>query len=76
MRSCTIAIPVDAQTERAWDAIRAEERRKIEVVIGLWLRELAAREPESLKAVMEEAAREAQAKGLTPAILDSLLKGA
>ncbi|HEX4004929.1 MAG TPA: hypothetical protein VHX60_02020 [Acidobacteriaceae bacterium] len=72
----TISIPVDSQTERAWGAIRAEERRKIEAVLGLWLRELAVREPESLANVLDEAGRAAQARGITPAILDSLLKGA
>ena len=76
MATRRISIPVDPQTERAWEGIRAEERRKIEAVLGLWLRELAAREPESLRKVMEEASREAQARGLTPEILDSLLKGA
>jgi hypothetical protein len=75
MATRTISIPVDPQTERAWGSIDAEQRRKIEAVLGLWLRELAAREPESLRKVMDEAGREAQAKGLTPEILDSLLKG-
>jgi hypothetical protein len=75
MATRSISIPVDAQTERAWGSIAAEERRRIEAVLGLWLRELAQREPESLRKVMDEAGRDAQARGLTPEILDSLLKG-
>lgn len=69
-----IFIPVDSQTGRAWDSISDDERRKFEAVLGLWLRNLASREPESLNKVMEDAGREAQARGLTPEILESLLK--
>jgi hypothetical protein len=76
MRSRTITIPVDPQTARAYGAAGDEAKRKIQVLLSLWLRELSVREPESLKKVMEEAGREAQARGLTPEKLDSLLKGA
>jgi hypothetical protein len=75
MASRTISIPVDPQTEQAWGSIGADERHKIEAVLGLWLRELAAKEPESLKKVMDEAGREAEARGLTAEILESILKG-
>lgn len=74
MATRSISIPVDAQTERAWGSIGDQDRRRIEVVLGLWLRELARREPESLRKIMDEAGREAQACGLTPEMLDSLLK--
>lgn len=75
MATRTISIPVDSQTEQAWSSISADERRKIEAVLGLWLRELAAKEPKPLKKVMDEAGREAQTGGLTPEILESILKG-
>ena len=75
MATRTISIPVDPQTERAWGSIGADERRRIEAVLALWLRELAAREPESLDKVMDEAGGEAHARGLTPEILESILKG-
>lgn len=74
MASRRVSIPVDAQTGEAWDSIADEERRKIESVLGLWLRDLASREPESLRRVMEDAGREAKARGLTPEILESLLR--
>jgi hypothetical protein len=74
MATRTISIPADPQTEQALGLIGADERRKIEAVLGLWLRELAQREPESLKSVMDQAGRQAQASGLTPEMLDSLLK--
>ncbi|MGA7884422.1 MAG: hypothetical protein WCA44_01675 [Acidobacteriaceae bacterium] len=75
MASRSISIPVDAQTERAWGAIGAEERRKIETFLGVWARELATRKPEPLKDVLDEAGRAAEERGLTPEILDSILNG-
>jgi hypothetical protein len=75
MASRTISIPVDAQTERAWSAIGADERRRIEAFLGVWVRELATRQPEALKDVMDEVGRQAQERGLTPEILDSILNG-
>jgi hypothetical protein len=75
VRTRTIAIPVDSQTERAWTGVGAEDRRKIEALLSLWLRELAAETPENLKQVLDEVGRNAQARGLTPEILESLLKG-
>lgn len=76
MRNRTITIPLDPQTARAYSAARADEKRKIQALLSLWLRELAASEAPSLQQVLDEAGRKAQARGLTQEILDSLLKGA
>jgi hypothetical protein len=76
MRTRTITIPVDPQTAQAYGAAGDEEKRKIQVLLSLWLRELAASEPPSLQQVLDEAGRKAQSRGLTPEILDSLLTGA
>lgn len=74
MAGRTISIPVDAQTERAWGAIGAEERQKIESLLGVWVRELATRKPESLDRLMDEVGAKAQARGLTAELLESLLR--
>jgi hypothetical protein len=76
MRSDTISIPLDPQTAQAYGAARAEEKLKIQALVGLWLRELTSGEIPSLEQALDEAGRKAQARGLTPEILDSLLKGA
>ena len=52
-----------------------EQKRKIEALLGLWLRELASGEYRSLQQVLDETGQKAQARGLTQEILDSLLKG-
>jgi hypothetical protein len=76
MPNTTISIPLDPQTAQAYDAARAEERIKIQALVGLWLRELTTRDLPSLQQVLDEAGRKAQERGLTPEILESLLKGA
>ena len=48
----------------------------MQALLSLWLRELAAAERSSVQQVLEEVGRKAQARGLTPEMLDSLLKGA
>jgi hypothetical protein len=72
----TITIPLDPQTARAYDSAAPEEKRKIQALLSLWVRELAADKPASLQQVLDEVGRKAKDRGLTPEMLDSLLKGA
>jgi len=76
MRKSTITIPVDPQTAQAYDAAPPEDKRKIQVLLTLWLRELTSGEPKPLQQILDEAGRKAQDRGLTQELLDSLLKGA
>lgn len=75
MTSDSISIPLDPQTARAYGAAGDEEKRKIQALVSLWLRELTSGDAPSLQQVLEEAGRKAQERGLTPEILESLLKG-
>ena len=76
MSKPTITIPLDPETARAYDSATPEERRKMQALLSLWLRELAASEQVSVQQVLEEVGRKAKDRGLTPEMLDSLLKGA
>jgi predicted amino acid racemase len=76
MPNPTITIPLDPQTARAYDSAAPEEKRKIQALLSLWLRDLATGQHPSLQQVLDEVGRKAEARGLTPEILDSLLKGA
>ena len=76
MANPTITIPLDPQTAQAYNSAAPDEQRKIQALLGLWLRELAAGEYPSLQQVLDEVADKAKSRGLTPEILDSLLKGA
>lgn len=76
MPKATITIPPDAETARAYNAAPPEQKRKMQALLSLWLRELAASEYPSLEEVLDEVGRKAKARGLTPEQLDALLKGA
>jgi len=72
----TITIPLDPQTAQAYNSTPAEEKRKMQALLSLRLRELVGGEQRSLQQMLDEAGRKAQAEGLTPEMLESLLKGA
>jgi hypothetical protein len=75
MAKPTITIPLDPQTARVYNSAAPEEKRKIQALLSLWLRELAAGEYPSLQQVLDEVGRKAKVRGLTTEVLDSLLKG-
>jgi hypothetical protein len=76
MQKVTITIPLDADTARAYESAAPAEKRKIEALLSLWMRELATGEYSSLAEVLDEVGRKAKARGLNAETLDSLLKGA
>lgn len=76
MRKPTITIALDPQTARAYESAAPEDKQKMQALLSLWLRDLAAAQVPSLQQTLDEAGRKAKARGLTPEILDSLLKGA
>lgn len=75
MANPTITIPLDPQTARAYNSAAPDQKRKIQALLSLWLRELAVQGPR-LQEVLDEVGDKAVSRGLTPEILDSLLKGA
>jgi hypothetical protein len=74
MATETIALEVDPDTARAFSEASSEDRRKLQLLLRLRLRELTSRPARPLKDVMDEIGREAAARGLTPEILESLLR--
>ena len=76
MADLTITIPLDPQTAQAYDSATPEEKQKMRALLSLWLRELTVGQYSSLQQVLDQTGCEAKARGLTPEILDSLLKGA
>jgi len=72
----TMTIPLDAETARAYKSAAPAEKRKIEALLSLRMRELAVGEYASLEDVLDEVGRKAKARGLTAETLDSLVKGA
>jgi hypothetical protein len=74
MATATISLEVDPDTARAFAAATPEERRKLQLLLSLRLRELTAHPARPLKEVMDDIGRYAEARGLTPEILESLLR--
>jgi hypothetical protein len=70
----TISLEVDSDTARAFSEASAEERRKLNLLLLLRLRELTSRPIRPLNEVMDEIGREAEAKGLTPELLRTLMQ--
>jgi len=74
MGTQTITIRVAPEAAMVFNAASPDERRKWESLLSLWLIE-AARSKASLREVVAEISRNAQQRGLTPEILESILHG-
>lgn len=73
MSENVITIPVDAKTAHAYHTASSEDRKKIQILLRLRLRELAGLRAGSLAEIMTEIGARAQERGLTPEILEALL---
>ncbi len=74
MSTETITLRIDAEAALAFRMVSGEEREKLGILLSVWLKEYARSEPASLKKTMDEVSRKAQSRGLTPEILESILK--
>ena len=74
MPDLTITIPLDVQTAQAYSSASAEEKKKMEALVGLWLKALAAGQFPSLQKLLDEVGQKAAGRGLTAEILESKLK--
>lgn len=74
MSTDTISITVDADAAQAFSEASPEERRKLELLLGLRLRELTAGRARPLQEIMDEIGTQAEARGLTPEVLESMLR--
>jgi hypothetical protein len=72
MKTKTITIRVNAEVARIFEAASEEQRRKLEALLSLKLAD-ATRHKRPLEEVMSDISRNAQARGLTPEILNSIL---
>ncbi|HEY2412531.1 MAG TPA: hypothetical protein VGI40_09830 [Pirellulaceae bacterium] len=73
MTTATISIEVDADAAKVFAAASQEERQKLELLLALRLRELTSGPIRPLREIMDEMGAQAEARGLTPEILNSLL---
>lgn len=72
MSTGTITFQVDADLAQAYRSAASADRSKLNLLVSLWLRELAARST-SLTALMDDLSDKAEARGLTPEKLEEIL---
>ncbi len=74
MRTANITIKVDESAARAFVEASPHEQQKLQILLSLRLQELTTTEGKSLQAVMDVIGSAAEARGLTPEILETLLR--
>ena len=72
METKTITIRVNAEVARIFETASEEERRKLEALLSLKLGDVT-RCKKTLEEVMHDISQNAQTRGLTPEILNSIL---
>jgi hypothetical protein len=60
MGTTTISIPVEKELARIYNAASTQDREKIQTLLALWLREIAASDPTSLGDLMDSISDRAQ----------------
>lgn len=73
MKATEITIRVEPDVAQVYLAATEQQRRKLDTLLSLRLSEAA--QTRELTDVIQDAGREAQANGLTPEILEELLRG-
>jgi hypothetical protein len=69
-----ITLQIDPEAAKAFNAASAEEREKLQVLLGIWLHELGRTESKSLSEVMDEIGNKAKSRGLNAETLAEILK--
>jgi hypothetical protein len=72
MTNTTISIPVDEATALAYSQASVEEQKKIQLLLRLRIHELFIQSDISLQQIMDDIGAKAEARGLTPQILETL----
>jgi hypothetical protein len=73
MDTRAITIPVDMITATKYAVASREERRKVQLLVQMLFQDTSIPADIPLEQVMDEMSDEAQANGLTPAILEHIL---
>jgi hypothetical protein len=68
-----ITIDVDPEVARMYRAASDEDRRKLALLANLRLRDVASQD-ETLEQVIDRISQAAQRRGMTPEILESILR--
>jgi len=70
----TVNVPVDNQTAKIYQNASSADKKKMQLLVNLWLREFE-KPSITLEKLTDDVSRKAQERGLTPEILESILNG-
>jgi hypothetical protein len=73
MATETTSIQVGPDLASAYNSVSQEDQRRLQLLMRLWLKEFSTQPSPSLNEVMDMISERAQARGLTPEILESIL---
>jgi len=68
-----ITMQIDSEAAKAFKSAPPELQQKIQILFSAWLKEVTSSDQTSLKRLMDKISENAQAKGLTPEILETIL---
>lgn len=73
MATVTLTFQVDAEAAKAYETASAEDQKKMQLLLSLRLQDLVRMADVPLRSAMDQLGSEAEARGLTQEILDSIL---
>lgn len=71
--TASLTLELNVEAVRTYNTASEEEQKKIRLLLSFWLKEFATSPAVSLRTLMNDISDKAQARGLTPAILESIL---
>ena len=75
METTPITIEVDSAAAQIYAAATPEQQREMQEMLSLRLQAITDSPARALRESIDQVSREAQANGLTPEILESILQG-
>lgn len=70
----SVNLPLDDETAKIYQQASAAEKKKMQVLLSIWLREFE-KPSSTLEQLMDDLSHKAEERGLTPEILESILNG-
>ncbi len=73
MTTAYLTIPVDSDAAQVYETAPPAIQEKVQMLLNMWLHALPNNDPQALKNMMDTISINAEARGLTPEILESIL---
>jgi hypothetical protein len=70
----TITLEIDSDAALAFKSASVEQRSKLQVLLGIWLKKYSQADGPTLQQTMDEISDQAKSRGLTSEILESILR--